>query len=47
MPSYTNHELIEKAKTILHTIELYLGNRAGDAACALLSGRGNKLPIKI
>jgi cytidine deaminase len=41
MPSYTDHELIENAKTVLHPRELYLGNRAEDVACALLSGRGN------
>lgn len=37
----TNFELIEKAKTILRPRELYLGNSAGDVACALLSVKGN------
>lgn len=41
MPYFTNHELIEKAKTVLNPRELYLGNRAGDVACALLSSKGN------
>jgi cytidine deaminase len=41
MPSYTDQELIEKAKTVLHPRDLYLDNRAGDVPCALLSGRGN------
>ncbi|MFZ2096811.1 MAG: cytidine deaminase [Anaerolineales bacterium] len=40
MPSLTNRELIEKAKTVLHPRELYLGNRAGDVACALQSTTG-------
>jgi cytidine deaminase len=33
--------LIEKAKTVLRPRELWLGNSAGDVACALLSSRGN------
>ena len=41
MPQYTNQELIEKAKTVLHPRELYLDNRAGDVACALQSSAGN------
>ena len=41
MPQYTNQELIEKANTVLNPRELYLGNRAGDVACALQSGAGN------
>ena len=41
MPHFTNYELIEKAKTVLYHRELYLGNRAGDVACALLSERGH------
>ncbi len=41
MKEYTNLELIEKAKTVLRPRELYLGNSAGDVACALLSADGN------
>jgi len=41
MTDYTTLELIEKAKTVLHPRDLYLGNRAGDVACALLSADGN------
>ena len=41
MPLFSNSELIEKAKTVLNPRELYLGNRAGDVACALLSAQGN------
>ncbi len=41
MPTLTNHELIEKAKTVLNPRELYLENSAGGVACALLSARGN------
>jgi len=41
MVQYTSHDLIEKAKTVLNPRELYLGNRAGDVACALLSQAGN------
>jgi cytidine deaminase len=41
MTNLTNHELIEKARTVLNPRELYLGNRAGDVACALLSAQGN------
>jgi cytidine deaminase len=41
MTEYTSLELIEKAKTVLHPRNLYLGNRAGDVACALLSADGN------
>jgi cytidine deaminase len=40
MPPITNYDLIEKAKTVLYHRELYLGNRAGDVACALLSSQG-------
>ena len=41
MPHITDYELIKKAKTVLYHRELYLGNRAGDVACALLSDRGH------
>jgi cytidine deaminase len=41
MTEFSNHDLIEKAKTVLFPRELYLGNRAGDVACALLSQKGN------
>jgi cytidine deaminase len=41
MTLLTNQELIEKAKTVLHPRELYLGNRSGDVACALQSNAGN------
>jgi cytidine deaminase len=41
MHTLTTEELIEKAKTVLHPRELYLGNRAGDVACALQSVAGN------
>ena len=41
MPLLSNQEMIEKAKTVLHPRELYLGNRAGDVGCALLSAQGN------
>lgn len=41
MQQLTTLEMIEKAKTVLHPRELYLGNRAGDVACALLSAQGN------
>lgn len=41
MPQYSNQDLIEKAKTVLYPRELYLGNRAGDVACALESLAGN------
>lgn len=37
----SSHDLIEKAKIVLHPRELYLGNRAGDVACALQSSTGN------
>ena len=37
----TNHEMIVKAKTVLNPREIFLGNRLGDVACALLSARGN------
>lgn len=40
MPSLTHHELIEQAKAVLNPRELYLGNRAGDVACALVSQSG-------
>lgn|SRR5574341_1928167 len=41
MNKLTNLEMIEKAKTVLKPRELFLGNRAGDVACALLSSNGN------
>lgn len=41
MDELTNLEMIEKAKTVLKPRELFLGNRAGDVACALLSSNGN------
>jgi cytidine deaminase len=41
MPDLTVGDLIEKAKTVLSPRELYLGNRAGDVACALQSAAGN------
>jgi cytidine deaminase len=41
MNMLSNHDLIKKAKTVLNPRELYLGNRAGDVACALLSRDGN------
>ena len=41
MKILSNHELIEKAKSVLNPRELYLGNRAGDVACALQSQKGN------
>jgi len=41
MPHFTDHELIEKAKSALNPRELYLGNRAGNVSCALLSSQGN------
>ncbi len=40
MQDLSNHELIEKAKTVLNPRELYLGNSAGGVACALLSDQG-------
>lgn len=41
MTELTNREMIEKAKTVLKPRELFLGNNAGDVACALLSASGN------
>ncbi len=41
MHSLTNHEMIEKARTVLGPRTLYLDNSAGGVACALLSGNGN------
>lgn len=41
MKELSNQEMIEKAKTVLKPRELFLGNRAGDVACALLSTSGN------
>lgn len=41
MKEISNSEMIEKAKTVLQPRELFLGNSAGDVACALLSSRGN------
>ncbi len=37
----SNTEMIEKAKEVLNPRELYLGNQAGDVACALLSAEDN------
>jgi cytidine deaminase len=41
MDPVTNYDLIAKAKTVLYHRELYLGNRAGDVACALLTVQGH------
>lgn len=41
MKELSNQKMIEKAKTVLKPRELFLGNRAGDVACALLSTSGN------
>jgi cytidine deaminase len=41
MNELSNLEMIEKAKTVLQPRELFLGNSAGEVACALLSSRGN------
>jgi cytidine deaminase len=41
MNELTNTEMIERAKTVLKPRDLYLGNNAGDVACALLSSSGN------
>lgn len=41
MKELTNREMIEAAKTVLRPRELFLGNSAGDVACALLSSGGN------
>ena len=41
MAELTNLEMIESAKTVLKPRELFLGNTAGDVACALLSSNGN------
>ncbi|HSL43478.1 MAG TPA: cytidine deaminase [Anaerolineales bacterium] len=41
MNELTNLEMIEAAKTVLKPRELFLGNSAGDVACALLSSNGN------
>jgi cytidine deaminase len=41
MTDLTNLEMIEKARTVLKPRELFLGNTAGDVACALLSSNGN------
>jgi cytidine deaminase len=41
MKELSNQEMIEKAMTVLKPRELFLGNRAGDVACALLSATGN------
>jgi cytidine deaminase len=41
MKELTNLEMVEKAKSVLKPRELFLGNRAGDVACALLSSNGN------
>ncbi len=37
----TNHEMIERAKTVLNPRVLFLDNTAGDVACALQSTQGN------
>jgi cytidine deaminase len=42
----TNRELIEQARSVLRPRELYLGNHAGDVACALLS-RGGKVYLGV
>jgi len=41
MKELTTLEMIEKAKTVLKPRELFLGNSAGDVACALLTASGN------
>ena len=41
MNELTNLEMIKKAKSVLKPRELFLGNHAGDVACALLSSDGN------
>jgi cytidine deaminase len=41
MNELNNLEMIERARTVLKPRELYLGNTAGDVACALLSANGN------
>jgi cytidine deaminase len=41
MDNLSNYEMIKKAKSVLHPRDLYLGNRCGDVACALLSAGGN------
>lgn len=41
MTELTNREMIEKARTVLKPRELFLGNNAGDVACALMSSGGN------
>src|SRR5512140_1451399 len=41
MKNMTNHEMIEKAMTVLHPRRLTGDNSAGDVACALLSASGN------
>jgi cytidine deaminase len=40
MPTLSNHEMIEQAKTVLRPRKLYDENTAGDVACALLSDSG-------
>jgi cytidine deaminase len=41
MTELTNLEMIERARTVLNPRDLYLGNSAGDVACALLSAGGH------
>lgn len=41
MKAYSNHEMIEKAHSVLNPRELGHGNSAGDVACALLTVDGN------
>ena len=40
MKELTNHEMIEKARSVLRLRDLFLA-KAGDVACALLSSQGN------
>jgi cytidine deaminase len=41
MEKFTNRQMIENAKAILHPRKLSNDNSAGDVACALLSSAGN------
>ena len=41
MKEFTNLQMIEKAKAVLHPRKLSNDNSAGDVACALLSSAGN------
>jgi cytidine deaminase len=38
---FTNHEMIEQARTVLRPMQLSGDNSAGEVACALLSSLGN------